>query len=291
MVRKLYFILFFFTLLSAKAQKDSLINTEALLWELRHDSIPGASYLFGTMHVQDKRAYQFPDSMLIFLSQCKLFAGELSIEDLKKSANTGMIMLPSDIKLEDLLMKAEYKKVKKLCKKELGVYALLVNKIKPVFTSAMLSESVLKKEMKHALDEYLQYEAKDKGLEVVGLETASEQLSAIETMPYKDQALMLLDEVEHFEETRIAMNKMADWYGNGQLDSLYLVTVGDSAMQGEVGDAMIKNRNVVMASRLEPMLREQRVFCAIGAAHLPGREGVLALLQEKGYRIRPIRRK
>ena len=53
-------------------------------------------------------------------------------------------------------------------------------------------------------------------------------------------------------------------------------------------DALIQNRNVVMAERMDKIIQEQKAFMAVGALHLPGENGVLELLRQKGYQVRPI---
>ena len=47
-------------------------------------------------------------------------------------------------------------------------------------------------------------------------------------------------------------------------------------------------RNEIMVSRLAEPLQRQRMFIAIGAAHLPGPQGVLRALQTKGFRVEPV---
>ncbi|MCU0430238.1 MAG: TraB/GumN family protein [Cytophagaceae bacterium] len=275
--------------LQAAAQ---LINTEALLWELSHDSIPEKSYLFGTMHVQDKRAFDFPDSLIYYLEHCQQFAGELDMEEVKSSLSPSELLLPRDLTLKDLLLPHQYKAVRKVCKKQFGpLENMLVKRIKPIFTSALLSEKMLKREMPQALDEYLQRKALASQKKTLGLESAQEQLQALSSMSLQDQALQLYEEATHLEETRQAMNAMTDWYHDGRLDSLYYAVAQDSMMQGAVGEALLDQRNQTMSLRLHEAIQQGSVFCAIGAAHLPGPEGVLALMQKRGYRIRPIPKK
>jgi uncharacterized protein len=52
--------------------------------------------------------------------------------------------------------------------------------------------------------------------------------------------------------------------------------------------ALIQDRNHVMAHRMDSLLTQRRCFFAIGAAHLPGHEGVLALLRQLGYRVEAV---
>ncbi len=267
--------------LSGKAQ------TTALLWEIKGDSLKGTCYIFGTMHVKDKRAFQFHDSLLLKLKSCQTFAGEIVLDKTAAKELSSDILLPPGKELKTLLTKAEYKRVKKFCNKNIGAMSLLVNKIKPIFTSALISESMLEKDIPKALDEYLQEKAKDYNLNVKGLETIQEQMSVLNELSIEEQAKMLVEQVKNSEEEKKELQRMATIYASQNLDSIYAF-IQTPEMEGEFGDAMIKNRNIVMAHRLEKLMRTETVFCAIGAAHLPGENGVLNLLRKKGYTLRAI---
>jgi hypothetical protein len=47
----------------------------------------------------------------------------------------------------------------------------------------------------------------------------------------------------------------------------------------------VRKRNAVMAQRAIPWLEKGGVFMAVGALHLPGNEGVVALLQQAGFTV------
>jgi len=51
---------------------------------------------------------------------------------------------------------------------------------------------------------------------------------------------------------------------------------------------MITNRNVIMARSIDSLARTGSLFSAIGAAHLAGKDGVIQLLRNKGYTVKPI---
>jgi uncharacterized protein YbaP (TraB family) len=281
-----FLLSFIFTFLSftGKAQENSL------LWEISGNGLKSPSYLFGTMHVKDKRAFQFHDSLMIKLKSCKIFAGELVLDKAAAKEMSGDILLPPGKELKTLIPKREYKRVKKYCNKNIGMMmSLLVNKIKPIFTSAMISESLIPDDMPKALDEYLQDKAKEYDLEVKGLETMQEQMKALDGLSVEEQAKMLVDQINNIEEEKKEIQKLTDVYTSQNLNSIYAFTQTPE-MQGEFGDGLIKDRNIVMAQRLEKLILNQSTFCAIGAAHLPGEEGVLNLLRQKGYYLRAIKK-
>jgi uncharacterized protein YbaP (TraB family) len=43
-----------------------------------------------------------------------------------------------------------------------------------------------------------------------------------------------------------------------------------------------------MAKRLLALLQDGRVFVAVGALHLPGPRGLLAMLRQHGYDLEPM---
>jgi uncharacterized protein YbaP (TraB family) len=118
-----------------------------LLWQISGKGLTDTSYLFGTIHIRDKRVFDLGDSTYYAIKHTKALFGELDLQD--KDAMKGHaseFMMPAGISLESLLTPEEYQQVKKYCKKHLGVYALLMNKIKPIYLSAVVSEDILRKD-------------------------------------------------------------------------------------------------------------------------------------------------
>jgi uncharacterized protein YbaP (TraB family) len=53
-------------------------------------------------------------------------------------------------------------------------------------------------------------------------------------------------------------------------------------------DNLIDRRNLLMVERMAMRLAEGNAFIAVGALHLPGDQGILHLLEQQGYKVRPL---
>ena len=63
---------------------------------------------------------------------------------------------------------------------------------------------------------------------------------------------------------------------------------GDRRVAQLFTSQVVVNRNRRMLERMQPRLREGNAFIAVGALHLPGKDGLLTLLRNKGYRVSPV---
>ena len=52
----------------------------SLLWRISGNGLERPSYLYGTMHVTDERAFDFSDSVLLKLQECETFAMEILLD-------------------------------------------------------------------------------------------------------------------------------------------------------------------------------------------------------------------
>ncbi|GAL83573.1 hypothetical protein CHU_2340 [Sporocytophaga myxococcoides] len=258
----------------------------SLLWEVKSPDNKNVSYIYGTMHVEDERVFDFGDSLMICFNKCKAFAGEIVLDKINKSELASQIFMPGDTTLKMLIGKKKYKQVKRKARKSLGVFAGLINRVKPVFTASLISESSFKKGKGKILDEYFQDLAKEKQMVLLGIESPSEQIAALDEIPLAEQAQMLIESLEAPAEEEGA-DELVKIYNTGDLDSLY-----NHFLKFDLSDnftrSLLTKRNYVMSERIQDIINEYPVFVGIGAAHLPGEEGVLNLMVKQGYMVRPV---
>jgi len=156
-----------------------------LLWQVTKPGMKDTTYLFGTMHTRDARAFQFgPEVSRAFIS-ADVVAGELDMEETKKLdvAVMNAMFLPKGTTLDRYYNKREYKEVVGTLKERLGPVAPLCTKIRPFYTIALLNEAELGSDSTVVLDAWFQQKAQESGKRVVGLETVTEQIEAVEQSP------------------------------------------------------------------------------------------------------------
>jgi len=258
-----------------------------LLWQVTKPGMKDTTYLFGTMHTRDARAFQFgPEVSRAFIS-ADVVAGELDMEETKKLdvAVMNAMFLPKGTTLDRYYNKREYKEVVGTLKERLGPVAPLCTKIRPFYTIALLNEAELGSDSTVVLDAWFQQKAQESGKRVVGLETVTEQIEAVEQIPIKAQARLLLEVVR--EEGSSGTNTALEAYVAKDLDAL-LVELEQGDLPVAADKALLQDRNQRMIERLEKHMRGNGVFVAVGAAHLPGEYGLIDRLRRLGYTVSPV---
>ncbi|MBK9273829.1 MAG: TraB/GumN family protein [Flavobacteriales bacterium] len=261
----------------------------SMLWRITGPGVTGPAYVLGTVHSRDARAYQGNDSLWAAMAECAEVVGEL---DHDASAQGGLAMLgamqmPDGRVLADLYKKKDLERVRKALKEHLGLMALASDRMRPFWSMALLTETLMRNDSALVLDEAVQARARSIGRAVSGLETMQEQLAAIDAIPLEDQAAMLLEMVRH-DLYRGIMERMMDAYARQDLETMHAL-VRQGGMSGSMDEALLAVRNTRMAERMAARLSEGcSCFFAVGAAHLPGEGGVLHRLKDLGYTLGPV---
>lgn len=161
-----------------------------------------------------------------------------------------------------------------------------------------------------ALDLRLYVGAKQGGKLVGGLEKPEEQFSIFNEITMEDQVTMLdesLDEIIKLDtaddgegdgkdgkESVDPIEGLIRMYLAGDTDTFYefmKASMGeDEKMQGFM-EKLLDRRNIVMVRRMLEAAEkhpDKPMFVAVGAGHYPGPMGIIKLLEQTGYRVRPL---
>ncbi len=270
------------------AQADQS-QDQGLFWTI--DSPQGhAGYLLGTIHSEDPRVLEFTEEFLAALRASSHFAMEL-VPDLPTLARLAETMnLGAGIELSSVIGEQRFEAVAGALS-SYGVPRNQVARMKP--WAAMITLSVPAPKTGFFMDFSLSLRASGSGLKVIGLETLDEQLAFLENMPLEHQLNMLDQAVKEMDQVQKIHDEMVNTYLDEDLSALQAETesqlsgLGVAARDYFVAEG-INSRNHRMLAKLLVAMEAGIVFTAVGALHLPGDEGLIALLRASGYQLRPM---
>lgn len=285
MKKILSLILFIVSAFTTQAQYNSL------LWKISGNGIKKPSYLFGTMHTADERIIAQGSKVLPYMAETKLYAMEL---DPKQGFDMGLlakVMMGKGYSLKQLIPAAEYHILDSVVSNRLGYPLSLFDNVSPIFVMTIYQMDGMGlqqgKEGTPFLDMYLYEQADKSKMKAIGIETVDEQIGALNVLSYQEQADMLVKEIQ-VVSNGADEQAMVQHYLGQQLDSLANLET-DTTMPPKLYKALVTDRNVRMADRIDGMVRKQATFSAVGALHLPGPQGVIELLRKKGYVVEAVK--
>lgn len=244
-----------------------------LLWEVQAPNEERPSYLFGTMHVTDEKIFQLPDSVLLGIEACDGFATEVAFDE---ALNGFMQLLISD-GLESRRGSSSKRLEEQLRKFFEGKDQRTVAQDPMRLFEDLGQDYVAGEDRETFLDAFLYRIARDGDKVVGGLENIQDQIAA------------LLGGEDDFASGGPANSEaiLKQAYITGNLEAIEAFINHPDIPQGFRDEVLIK-RNYVMAQSADSLIKLRPTFVAVGAAHLPGKEGLIQLMQDRGYRVRRV---
>jgi len=279
-----------FLLLSSFSQNLIAQHSGAILWEISGNNLKQKSYLFGTIHIQDERVFQFSDEVLSAFNSCDAFAMEVILDEVDAKTTQKAILLEEGT-IKDIISEEDYNLLDAYFKEKAGTSVALYVKLKPFFLYSQLSQLDMKQDMEMALDMHLLQKARAEGKATYSIEKFEEQVAAIDKISLEDQAKMLMEEVKKEKNEDDGENdteKLIQAYLDADLDKM-IELLADTTLPAQFNQAFVIDRNKVMCKRIIKLIKKQSCFCAVGAAHLGGKDGLIELLREKGYTVKAIK--
>lgn len=245
-------LLFLTSTIYCLGQSDSEYQ---LLWEVKAKGVSKSSYIFGSMHSNDSRLFQFPDSLYPAFVQAEAVVLETDLTEIYDQYDVRVNLLNFQLFQDDDSYTASRNATKTVYGSEDG---------RPQF-----------------LDAYFQQTGYCAEKNFFPLESVDDQLELASKLEFFDALSLpgMLVSKERFMQT----------YIKGDIATLTSFLKNQFKNSPKAYDELITKRNKIMANGLDSLMRKQAVFCAIGSGHLYGVDGVLQLLRSKGFHVRPVR--
>lgn len=248
------------------------------------------SWLLGTIHAEDERALEFPPVLQQALRQADRIALELLPRQAAMKRLAAAMQLPEEQRLADYLDDELYESVL-AAMRDHGIEPDAVARMRPWAAALTLAQPPVR--TGRFMDLALAQRAAEHGAVAMALETMDEQLAFFTEMGPDAHVALLESAVADHARGRQAFESLIKAYLDGDLEQLVELAEAElSGLPAEIREhfreAGILQRNRNMARRAQPLIEQGRTLIAVGALHLPGPEGLVALLRGQGNQVEAI---
>lgn len=123
---------------------------------------------------------------------------------------------------------------------------------------------------------------------IVGLETAEGQLRLFDGLPEAEQRLLLASAVRDTGQAGTQLRALIAAWDEGDVERIRR-EFDDSGQSPALEKRLLRDRNAAWADHVAAALqRPGRHFMAVGAAHMAGPDGLVAMLEARGLKVRRV---
>jgi uncharacterized protein len=264
------------------------IDNKSLMWELTGNGLTQPSYLFGTIHINCKNRLKFSAKRQESFAKAQQIYLELDFDDPTLQKQIGQnTQMPPGKNLQKLLTPKQYKQARKYFADKLKLPLDFFSTTRPFILTSIATPSGLKCPV-DSWEEVIVKMAKQKKLEVRGLESVKDQFAVFDTISLKEEAAMLMEVINNPTKNKQEFLKLIAAYNNEDLNLLEKITKADPKAK-KFNTSLLDDRNRKWIPIIAREAKSKPTFFGFGAAHLVGSEGVIALLQKAGYTVKPIK--
>jgi hypothetical protein len=268
-------------------------DSRDFLWKV--SSSTGAVYLVGSVHLLNKDFYPLSDGFERAFKESDLLVEEVDLAELMApQAQLQMLsrgMLPPDQSLDKVVSPATFDLVSKRVAR-LGMPVEPLKRFKPWLLALTLAALEWQKagfDAELGLDKHFYDRARKEGKQVQGLETAEYQVSRFDGLSMDQQERLLASTLSELDTEMGNVAKIAQAWKQGDAPTIERIVLQDLKQEPQMYERLLVERNRNWLPKLEALFsRPGRAFVVVGAAHLVGPDGLIALLKAKGYQVEQV---
>lgn len=272
------------TLILNNVQAQELENS--LLWEISGNGIK-TSYVYGTFHLLPQSDFELKGKVTDAFDKSELIVMEMDMDNPNMQLELMQNIAMKDGKtIDQYLSDDDYKKMNEYLKGKVGMGLDQMKQFKPFFIASMLIPSMIEGTPASYEMAFVQ-RALNQEKEILGLETPKEQTEIFDNIPYEVQAEELMRVLNEEDEMADLFGQMISNYKEENINRMYdlmLENMSDDTQE----EFLLVNRNKKWIPKMTVFSKDKSTFFAVGAGHLGGENGVIQLLNEAGYTVRPV---
>ncbi|MEG0008366.1 MAG: TraB/GumN family protein [Aeromonas sp.] len=247
-------------------------------------------WLLGSIHAGKASLYPLPDPVERAWQQSHALVMEVDMTNLTQEQwqEMGAITRLVDGKtLKDHVPPELYRRTL-IAAGQYGLNEAILAPLRPWFAAITLTQAALERtgySGEYGVDQHFAKRASEGGKPIVGLETLLEQLGYLASVG-DNQTLMLSSTLDELPDLKSGFDKVMTAWQNGDqatLISLLREEMAPPKLQSWLEQTLLAERNRNWVAKWPSLPNES--FIVVGALHLYGDQGLLALLEQQGWRI------
>jgi hypothetical protein len=255
----------------------------------------GVVYLVGSVHVLSADFYPINAALEAAYTDSDLLVEEVDMaEMLDPSSQMKLLsrgMLPSSTPLDKVLSASTYGLLSKRVA-ELGLPIEPFNLLKPWVVAMTLQAMEWQKaglDPENGLDKHFYDRAKTDSKGVQGLETTDFQISRFDGMTMDQQDRLLAESLKDITVEKANMTKLMAAWKAGDAPGVEQIVLSEVKNDPLLYQRLLVERNKTWLPKIEALFaRRGHALVVVGAAHLIGPDGVVAMLKSKGYTVEQL---
>ena len=267
--------------------------SETSLWKVSKNG--SELFIGGTVHVLGKNDYPLPPEFNQAYQKAQMLVLETDLNAMNtpqmQSQLLQKLMYGKGQSLQNHLKPATYKALERYLKDSKTPVSSF-QQFKPVLVMLMLTMTELQRLnlAETGVDAFFSQKALAEGKALGQLETAEKQLDVLVNMGEGHEDELILSTLSDLKELPTMMQAMKTAWRNGDLAQLE--AVGITPMRKEypaIYQIVLVQRNLSWLPEIESFFKTPETeLILVGALHLAGKDGLLAQLQQRGYKVEPF---
>ena len=258
---------------------------KTLLWQVSGKGINKPSFLYGTLHLMCPDDLKMPNIVKEKFALTKQLFLEIDMDEPGMMQEMMQSMTMTDTSTLQSLFGEKYDSVSASFQKMTNLPLSMMSKAKPMMLMSMVYPFFMGCQPESWENAFMQM-AKETKFEIKGLEKLSDQIKVFEKIPYKIQAGMLQEMLLNLDSSRKEMEEMQNLYKEKNIQAMQAMTTEKDFAEYEA--ILVNDRNNNWIPVIAGQAKQMPTFFAFGAGHLGGKNGVIQLLRNAGYKVTSV---
>jgi len=268
-------------------------QTRAFGWKVTSNT--NTIYLIGSVHLLTKDFYPLNPALEKAYTDSDLLVEEVDIAEMS-GAGSQLSMLtrgmqPSSRPLDTVLTASTMALLSKKAQ-DVGLPMEALKQFKPWMIALTIEVMEWQKagfDQELGLDRHFYNQAQTDGKAVQALETIDYQISRFDEMPMELQDHLLAETLKSIDTEQASRTRLLEAWRTGNSAAVEGIVLKDLQKEPDLYQRLLVERNRNWLPKLEALFgRKGRAMVVVGAAHLVGPDGVLAMLKAKGYKVEQL---